>query len=167
MGYVLQRHVVLLQDGRVLIDGGTIQYNPSYGAANASIFDPTTNTFTDTESTAHGRWYPTLLTLGDGRVLTFSGLTEAGLTNTAMEYYTNGSVESTHIRRHGCLISILVYLLPNGKVFYSSSQPKSKLFDSSTSTWNTNGATTNYGGTRTYGTSVLLPLRLRITMILR
>jgi hypothetical protein len=31
--------MVLLQDGRVLIDGGTIQYDPFHGAANASIFD--------------------------------------------------------------------------------------------------------------------------------
>src|SRR5881398_3191213 len=31
--------MVMLQDGRVLIDGGTIQYDPFRGAANASIFD--------------------------------------------------------------------------------------------------------------------------------
>jgi hypothetical protein len=54
---------VMLQDGRVLIDGGTIQYDPFRGAANASIFDPATNTFIDVQPTAHGRWYPTLLTL--------------------------------------------------------------------------------------------------------
>src|SRR5439155_7816677 len=34
----------------------------------------------------------------------------------------------------------------------------SKLFDPSTTTWNTNVASTNYGGMRSYGTSVLLPL---------
>ena len=152
--------MVLLQDGRVLIDGGTIQYSPSfYGAANASIFDPATNTFTDTQNTAHGRWYPTLLTLGDGRVMTFSGLKETGGTNAAVEFYTVGSGWSTE---YDALWTPDLYprlhLLPNGKVFYSGSQTKSKLFDPSTTTWTINVATTNYSGTRTYGTSVLLPL---------
>ena len=46
--------------------------------------------FTDVENMAHGRWYPTVTTLGDGRVMTFSGLRETGGTNTAVEIYTRG-----------------------------------------------------------------------------
>src|SRR5215475_10019141 len=65
--------MVLLQDGRVLIDGGTIQYDPFYGQPQVAIFDPATNTFSNTQSMAHGRWYPTVLTLGDGSVMTLSG----------------------------------------------------------------------------------------------
>jgi hypothetical protein len=38
---------------------------------------------------AHGRWYPTTTTLGDGRVLTFSGLLETSGTNT-----TSGDLHS-------------------------------------------------------------------------
>lgn len=154
--------MVLLQDGRVLIDGGTYHYDPFYGAAGASIFDPTTNTFTDTQSTVHGRWYPTVLTLGDGRVLTFSGLTETGTTNSAIEYYTIGSGWSTPYPASWVPdLYPRLHLLPSGKVFYSSARPQSNLFDPSSSTWSTNVATTNYGGTRTYGTSVLLPLTLQ------
>src|SRR4051812_9517989 len=78
--------MVMLQDGRVLIDGGTIQYDPFRGAPNASIFDPATNTLIDVQPTSHGRWYPTLLTLADGRVMTFSGLLETGGTNQAAEF---------------------------------------------------------------------------------
>ena len=48
-------------------------------------------------------------------------------------------------------------LLPNGKVFYSGSSTTSRLFDPNAHTWTT-VATTIYSGTRTYGTSVLLPL---------
>ena len=51
-----------------------------------------------------------------------------------------------------------MHLLPNGTVFYSGPGPTSNIFDPSTQTWTTNVATTNYGGTRTYGSSVLLPL---------
>jgi hypothetical protein len=42
-------------------------------------------------------------------------------------------------------------------VFYSSGQTTSRLYDPSTQTWST-VATTNYGQTRLYGSSVMLPL---------
>jgi hypothetical protein len=151
--------MVLLEDGRALIDGGTIRYDPFYGSPKASLFEPGTNKFTDIQSMAHGRWYPTLVTLGDARVMTFSGLKETGGTNSAVEFYTIGSGWSTqYLAGWGPDLYPRLHLLPNGKVLYSGAQPKSKLFDPATTTWNTNFANTNYGGTRTYGTSVLLPL---------
>src|SRR5262249_34864950 len=137
--------MVLLQDGRVLIDGGTTQYNPFYGAANAAIFDPASNTFSDIQPTLQGRWYPTLLTLADGRVMTFSGLTETGKTNPAVEFYTIGSTWSSTFNASWTPdLYPRLHLLPNGTVFYSGAQPKSKLFDPSTKSWNTNFAVTNY-----------------------
>src|SRR5438876_3031079 len=51
-----------------------------------------------------------------------------------------------------------MHLLPDGRVFYSGSGRGSRIFDPSTQTWSGVVATTNYPGTRTYGTSVLLPL---------
>ncbi len=151
--------MALLQDGRALIDGGTIKYDPFYGQSNVAVFDPATNLFTNVQNMAHGRWYPTVLTLGDGRVMAFSGLNETGATNTAVEFYTVGSGWSTqYIAPWTPDLYPRLHLLPNGKVFYSGAQTTSKLFDPSTTTWNTNIASTNYSGTRTYGTSVLLPL---------
>src|ERR1700756_4396445 len=35
--------MVLLEDGRPLIDGGTIQYDPFYGQPRVSVFEPATN----------------------------------------------------------------------------------------------------------------------------
>ena len=151
--------IVLLQDGRALIDGGTIQYDPFYGQPQVAAFDPATNTFTNVQNMAHGRWYPTVLTLGDGRVMALSGLNETGGTNTAVEFYTVGSGWSQQYPASWTPdLYPRLHLLPNGKVFYSGAQTTSKLFDPSTTTWNTNVATTNYSGTRGYGTSVLLPL---------
>ena len=150
--------MVLLQDGTVLIDGGTIQYDPFYGQPQAAIFNPATNTFSNTQNMGDGRWYPTLVTLGDGRVMTFSGLNKTGGTNTAVEFYTTGSGWSTQYPANWTPdLYPRLHLLPNGKVFNSGAQTTSKLFDPSTTTW-TNVATTNYSGMRTYGTSVLLPL---------
>ena len=151
--------MVLLQDGRPLIDSGTIQYDPFYGEQRVAVFDPTTNTFTNVQSMAHGRWYPTVLTLGDGRVMAFSGLNETGGTNTAVEIYTSGSGWSQEYPASWTPdLYPRLHLLPNGKVFYSGSGTVSKLFDPATTSWNTNVATTIYGNSRTYGTSVLLPL---------
>lgn len=150
--------MVVLQDGTVLIDGGTIQYDPFHGEPQAAVFDPSTNTFTNVQNMAHGRWYPTVVTLGDGRVMTFSGLNETGGTNTAVEFYTIGSGWSTqYIASWTPDLYPRLHLLPNGKVLYSGAQTTSRLFDPSTQTWS-NVATTIYGNTRTYGTSVLLPL---------
>src|SRR5438552_3993966 len=151
--------MALLKDGRALIDGGTIQYDPFYGQPQAAVFDPATNTFSNTQSMAHGRWYPTVVTLGDGRVMTFSGLNETGGTNTAVEFYTVGSGWSQQYPASWTPdLYPRLHLEPNGKVFDSGAQTTSELFDPSTTNWNTNVATTIYGYARTYGTSVLLPL---------
>ncbi len=95
--------MVILPDGRPLINGGTIQYDPFYGQPRNAVFDPLTNTFTDVQSMAHGRWYPTVTTLGDGRVMTFSGLKETGGTNTAVEIFTPGVGWSPDTRPAGRL----------------------------------------------------------------
>ena len=151
--------MVMMQDGRVLIDGGTIQYDPFYGQPQVAIFDPATNTFSNAQSMADGRWYPTVTTLGDGRIMAFSGLGETGATNDTVELYTVGAGWSQEYPA-GWTPPLYprMHLLPNGKVFYSGSGTSSALFDPSTTSWTLNVATTNYSGTRTYGSSVLLPL---------
>jgi len=80
--------MVVLPDGRPLINGGTQQYDPFHGALSNSIYDPATNTFSSVQNMAHGRWYPTVTVLGDGRVMTFSGLDENGNTNSTEEFYS-------------------------------------------------------------------------------
>src|SRR2546425_12309134 len=74
-----------------LFRSGNLRYDPLLGEPRSSAYDPTTGRFTDLENMAHGRWYPTVTTLGDGRVMTFSGLSEFGMTNTAAGGYTVGS----------------------------------------------------------------------------
>ena len=151
--------MTILPDGRPFVVSGTLQYDPFYGQLKTSAYDPVAGTFTDLQSMAHGRWYPTVTTLGDGRVMTFSGLNETGATNTAVEIYTVGSGWSQeYVAPWTPPLYPRLHLLPNGTVFYSGSTTSSSIFDPSTQTWTTNVAQTNYSGTRTYGTSVLLPL---------
>ena len=151
--------MVILADGRVFINGGNLQYDPFHGELRNAVYDPALDVFTDLENMAHGRWYPTVTTLGDGRVMTFSGLTEAGGTNTAVEIYTVGSGWSPEYPA-GWTPPLYprMHLLTDGRVFYSGSGSGSRIFDPSTKTWSGVVVNTNYPGTRTYGTSVLLPL---------
>src|SRR5437762_1524369 len=73
----------------------TMTINPVHAALQSAAFDPSTNSFTNIQNMTHGRWYPTLTTLGDGRVMTFSGVNETGSTNTTVEIYTIGKGWST------------------------------------------------------------------------
>jgi len=150
--------MVVLPDGRPFIMGGTLQYDPFHGELRTSVFAPATGSFTDAQNMAHGRWYPTATTLGDGRVMVFSGLNETGGTNTSVEIYTAGTGWGTASTASWTPpLYPRMHLLPNGKVFYSGAATQSRTFDPSTKIWS-NVATTNYSGTRTYGSSVLLSL---------
>jgi galactose oxidase-like protein/PKD domain-containing protein len=151
--------MVVLPDGRALINGGTLQYDPFHGQLRSAVYDLTTGAFTDVQNMAHGRWYPTVTNLPDGTVMTFSGLDESGTTNSTVEIYSVSTGWSAPI---GSPFTPPLYprmnLLPSGKIFYSGSTAQSRLFDPVAKTWSGVIATTNYGQTRTYGTSVLLPL---------
>ncbi len=151
--------MVILPDGRPLIVGGTIQYDPFHGETRVAIYDPATNSFTNVQSMAVGRWYPTATMLGDGRVMAFSGLDVNGGTTPAVQFFTAGTGWSSPVNAPWTPpLYPRMNLLPNGKVFYSGPGANSALFDPSTQTWTQSIAKTKYGGSRGYGSSVLLPL---------
>jgi len=152
-------------DGRCMVVGGTVEYDPFYGDPRITVFDPLTNKFNQLHSMAHGRWYATAITLGDGRVLAFSGTDETGATNQTVEIYKVASGWSPPYNA-GWTPPLYpwLHLLPNGTIFYSGSSPNSRIFNPSSanptvsgSGW-TNVATTHYNLNRAYGNSVLLPL---------
>ena len=177
----------IMPDGRVLINGGTASYGqsavvggasdiPFTGLASSSIFDPSSERFSVADgpnqgNTAHGRWYPTLTELGDGRIMSTSGLDENGNTNNTSEIYTAGQGWGPEIPGNpsgltdpsftfGFPLYPRMHLLPTGQVFYSAPSSATLVFDPSSQTWSFL-AWTIYGGPvaeRTYGSSVLLPL---------
>lgn len=80
-----------LPDGKLLSAGGTHGY-PGGGAGfvgtnDAALYDPVSQSWSFTGSMNAGRWYPSLIVLGDGRVLAASGLGEHGAHNTELELY--------------------------------------------------------------------------------
>ena len=119
-----------LSDGRLLVAGGTLLYtdNPLFlGRNDCVVFDPDTNKWTFVASMAHGRWYPTLISLGDGRVLAASGLTEAGnAVNDALEIYSpaGDAWQLKHIvgnpqNFQGLPLYAHLFLLKDGRIFFS------------------------------------------------
>ena len=173
----------IMQDGRVLINGGTKGYGalavvgtqgdtPFTGLANTSIFDPASESFVDVAPTAHGRWYPTMTELNDGRMMTTSGLNDTnGAYNNTSEIW-DGQQWSAEIPANPSITDFSgfqfplyprMHLLPTGHVFYSAPSSSTLDFNPSSQIWTLVAWTIYPGqndpnGERTYGSSVLLPL---------
>lgn len=60
-----------LPDGRLFVAGGHL--SDGHGLDLTTIYDPVGNTWTPNGRMAHGRWYPTVIGLPDGRVLVLWG----------------------------------------------------------------------------------------------
>lgn len=147
-----------LADGKCMIAGGTSKYDPFHGEPRVALFDPATEKPFDVQPMAHGRWYATVITLSDGRAMAFSGYTEQGAINTTVEIYTEGVGWSIPYQAPFTpSLYPWLHLLPDGRVFDAGAQPYTHFFNVTTKTWS-NGPRTYYGLTRTYGTSVVLPL---------
>ena len=153
-----------LPDGRPLVVGGTSDYSFT-GDNRASFFDPATGNFVQSQSMVDGRWYATATTLGDGRIMAFSGLKLTGGTNNTVEIYgigTTGAGWSSPTPAAPFVPPLYprMMLLPNGKIFYTghgsgTSNTSGWMFDPSAQTWTASAPTT---GNRTYGSAVILPL---------
>ena len=173
----------IMPDGRVLINGGTKGYGalavvgvqgevPFTGLANTSIFDPGSESFIDTAPTAHGRWYPTMTELNDGRMMTTSGLNDTDGSNNNTSEIWDGQQWSAEIPGNPNITDFSgfqfplyprMHLLPTGHIFYSAPSSATLDFNPTTQAWTLVAWTIYPGqndpnGERTYGTSVLLPL---------
>jgi hypothetical protein len=171
----------MLADGRLLAAGGTCQYDsklfgllpfpPFTGLNHAYLFDPVAERWERVQDMAYGRWYPTLVTLADGRVLCAAGLTESfpWVFLRAIEIYTPGQGWS-HLEGADRWLPLYprFHLLPDGNIFYSGSYNTHYTFpftltgfptgilDMRTHRWSNLGLPNK--SQREEGASVLLPL---------
>src|SRR3569833_871052 len=148
-----------LPDGRALVVGGTSDYSFK-GDNRASFFDPATNEFAQSLILVNGRWYATATTLGDGRVMTFSGLSSTGGTNNTVEIYdlknAGAGWSSPTTAPFSPPLYPRLFLLPSGNVFYAGTESANAwVFDSGAGSWAKSATSTM---NRNYGSSVLLPL---------
>lgn len=111
-----------LADGRLLVAGGTERYDapnasppaPFVGLKTTLIFDPITEQWTFVHPMKWGRWYPTLVTLGDGHVLAASGIG-----NTENELYSNPTGWTVSGPSFGWPLYPHLHLLIDGRIFHS------------------------------------------------
>jgi hypothetical protein len=150
--------MVIRPDGKPLVLGGTLRYDPFFGQPKTAVFDPLTEKFTNTLNMSGGRWYPTGTVLGSGLVLVYSGLNDInGAINKTVQIGTGMTWSPAGTAFAGVPLYPREHVLPNGKVFESGANRDSQLYDPVAHTFTT-VATTILGSNRDYGTSVLLPL---------
>jgi hypothetical protein len=110
-------------DGRLMIAGGTLKYDtsgPFKGATAAFLFNPTNQQLRQVASMNSGRWYPTVLTLGNGRIFALSGLDINGNLSVKPEIYSSSagwrafSQQTSYFDLYAHL-----FLLATGQIFYS------------------------------------------------
>jgi FtsP/CotA-like multicopper oxidase with cupredoxin domain len=113
----------VLPDGKVLVAGGTKQYDPFLGLQSSWLFDPVLEEWIRIGDMKFGRWYPSLVTLGDGRALAVSGISEAS------EIYSPTAGWST--LPHGTDLPLYPHLLvmADGRVFFTGGQLGTAVLD--------------------------------------
>ena len=88
-----------IPNGNILLAGGTLMYDTDpkncngkwHGLKAGYELDVNSEDLVKVSSMAHGRWYPTCITLADGRVFVVNGLDEYGTPNYLVEVYNPAS----------------------------------------------------------------------------
>jgi hypothetical protein len=152
-----------LADGRVLVTGGdppsfSGNLDRNLGVTGVSIFDPSTETWSEETPMADARWYPSNVELADGRTLAFSGNDEVGVRTLTVELYDPSThawttLPTTTSPDVGLYPRTL--LLPNGKILIAGKLQKTRLFDPATNAFSVVGLF-NFGARKENG-AVLLP----------
>jgi hypothetical protein len=111
---------VPLPNGKILMAGGTRQYNPFQGLKTAYVFSPGTQTFAKVASMAAGRWYPGATQVGSGDVILFSGLDGSGALNRRVEIY-RWQTRTWNLKSYRFNVSPYAHMLPTaaGRLFFT------------------------------------------------
>jgi YVTN family beta-propeller protein len=131
-------HIAMMADGRVFVNGGRNQSNSPW----TSIFNFQNNQWTAAANMASGgRWYPTTLELGDGRIFTAIGTAtlprypEIWNPDTGGWQIKNGidfdaMVLTQYSGTHGEANWFpLLHVAPNGQIFHSGPTPRMHYID--------------------------------------
>lgn len=180
----------MLANGNVLLAGGTLEYDSKtlngkwHGAKFAYEVDWKSGSVGNRTEMAHGRWYPTQITLPDGKAFVVQGLDEYGTNSRLVEFYdpisrswqikldpvgtvtycVGAGAEAYYPEAGktcygpGAAPYVTLYprmhLMPNGLIASVGMGVDDRVYDPSTYRWLWRGSTT----ARHYGTSVLCPL---------
>jgi hypothetical protein len=150
----------LMPDGRLMVSGGHLK--DDRGIATTYFFSPD-GTPQRGPDMAHGRWYPTVTVLEDGRLLTMGGRDQANLVVKIPEIWEGGRwVELPGASNEEIPYYPRNFVDPkNGLIFYASERVQSRWFNVDGSgvgggrgSW-TPGPRHTYGFNRDYGSAVM------------
>lgn len=161
--------VVFLADGRMMAVGGTDYYSEPgidgvpvgvvelEGLKSSRIFDPATNTWSQSGDMQYGRWYPSLVSLANSDVFVASGVTkllkpvypddplQSGRNVAQTETYDTDSgtwSDNGSTAQRSLPLFPRMHLLPNGYVYYNAGgqafNPFGQAYDQAL--WNVVGA---------------------------
>lgn len=148
-----------LGDGSLLVAGGHNEaLGDNNGLSQASRFDGTS--WSPTGSMTYARWYPTLVTLGDGSVVVMAGNQAPGTPATIPERYSAGSWSPLTGAARSLPLYPRAFVEPkNGAVFVAGDvNPSLFLSPSGSGSWST--GPTRVVGDRGYGSAVMLDTRV-------
>jgi galactose oxidase len=151
----------LMADGRLMVSGG--HKDDDRGLDVTNIFDPFTESWTSgLAKMARGRWYPTVTTLADGRMVTVAGRDSTSTVVLVPEIWE----ANRWVPLPGASLRLPYYpyqfLAPNGKVFYAGERVQARWLDVDAATtngrgkWTTNTALKHlWPYNRDYGSAVM------------
>jgi hypothetical protein len=150
-----------MADGRLMVSGGHKADDRGLDVTN--IFDPASETWaTGLPKMAKGRWYPTVTTLADGRMVTVAGRDSASKVVLIPEIWENG----LWVQLPGASLSLPYYprdfVAPNGRLFYAAERVKARYLNPDAQTVNGRGSWSSPTGfshlwpyNRDYGSAVM------------
>jgi galactose oxidase len=150
-----------MADGRLMVSGGHKKDDRGLDVTN--IFDPVTESWVaGLPKMAKGRWYPTVTTLADGRMITIAGRDTSKSVVLLPEIWENNQ----WVQLTGASRSFPYYprdfVAPNGKLFYAGEQVQGRWLDVDIVTTSGRGKWTSNAGLkhlwaspRSYGSAVM------------
>jgi hypothetical protein len=153
----------LMADGRVMVSGGHKKDDRGLDVTN--IFDPATESWASgLPKMAKGRWYPTVTTLGDGRLVTVAGKDTTKTVVRIPEVWEG--TPGQWVTLPGASLTLPYYPRDfvdpkNGLVFMAGERIQSQWLDvdatgaSGRGKWTTTGPVHQWGFNRDYGSAVM------------
>ncbi len=140
-----------LADGRLFVAGGHIDQDR--GLPDANLFDPASSSWVPAAPMAHGRWYPTVIELEDGRVLVIAGRDQNSIESSVPEVWDGLSWSPLPAADRVLPYYPRMFLAPNGKLFYAGELQQSSYLDPVSGVWEP--VAQSHYGRREYGSAVL------------
>ena len=133
-----------MADGRLLVVGGIVGLQDDLGPQNGTIFDPVTETWSQSSLMFTGRYYPTATALPDGRILVQGGTQLASpVSPTCRKFTIRSAIPGRNWRpaqKWRSSTTRIPLFYPTGVFWWSSEDDKaisSRVLDLNTQTWTT------------------------------